>query len=531
MRAPLEVLSLYPPHRGNLASLVESRCHHDPERPFLWYEGRSTSWGAFREEVSAAASMLLDRGVGPGDRVAVMAPNSDEYIVLFFALAQAGAILVPINPDFGVEEAGYVLQHAGVSAVFGSPAALSIAREACGAANLEAWYATLGGEIEGAPGFRALVAAAPKRKLNESPPDAVCLILYTSGTTGFPKGVMHTQRNFALAGEGFVERMHLQPEDRLLCVLPLFHINALFYSLGGTVAAGASLALTPRFSASRFWETAAAVGATEVNIIAAVGNILARRPRSEFVAEHRIAKVYGAPISAEIYATFRNEFGVETLIEGYGMTEIPGACNLPFEGPPRIGSMGQAARHPDPSLSFAELRVVDEAGRDLPDGETGELWVRTPIVMKGYFRDPDQSAAAFHAGWFKTGDLVKRDAHGFYFFVARHKDSIRKRGENIAGAELDRVIGLHPAVATAAAIAVPDELGEDEILVAVLREPGASIDADEVARWCDEHLAPIKKPRYVVFVESLPQTPTHRVAKFKLKNDPTLLARAIDLQR
>ena len=139
MRAPLEVLSLYPPHRGDLASLVESRCHHDPERPFLWYEGRSTSWGAFREEVSAAASMLLDRGVGPGDRVAVMAPNSDEYIVLFFALAQAGAILVPINPDFGVEEAGYVLQHAGVSAVFGSPAALSIAREACGAANLEAW--------------------------------------------------------------------------------------------------------------------------------------------------------------------------------------------------------------------------------------------------------------------------------------------------------------------------------------------------------------------------------------------------------
>jgi crotonobetaine/carnitine-CoA ligase len=343
--------------------------------------------------------------------------------------------------------------------------------------------------------------------------------------------VMHSQRNFVMAGEGFVERMYLQPEDRLLCILPLFHINALFYSLGGTVAAGASIVLAPRFSASGFWPLAAQSGATEVNIIAAVGNILARRPRSEFVHGHRLSKVYGAPIPPEAAEVLRSELGVTTLIDGYGMTEIPGACNVPFLGPHKIGSLGKPALHPDRRISFAELKVVDEGGRDVPDGEVGELLVRTPIVMKGYYRDVEQTTAAFRDGWFLTGDLVRRDPDGFYHFVARKKDIIRRRGENIAGAELDRVLGQHPGVAEAAAVAVPSDLGDDEILVAVVAKTGARLTASDIAEWCAEHLAPSKIPRYVVFVDSLPHTPTHRVAKFPLKNDPTLLARAVDLQR
>jgi crotonobetaine/carnitine-CoA ligase len=172
---------------------------------------------------------------------------------------------------------------------------------------------------------------------------------------------------------------------------------------------------------------------------------------------------------------------------------------------------------------------VDEEGRDVADGEPGELIVRTPIVMQGYYRDPEQTAAAFRDGWFLTGDLVRRDPDGFYYFVARKKDIIRRKGENIAGAELDRVVGMHPGVAEAAAIPVPAELGEDEILIAVVRKAGADVTAGEIGRWCGEHLAPVKVPRYVVFVESLPHTPTHRVAKFPLRLDPTLLARAVDL--
>jgi crotonobetaine/carnitine-CoA ligase len=244
-----------------------------------------------------------------------------------------------------------------------------------------------------------------------------------------------------------------------------------------------------------------------------------------------LQKIYGAPFTAEVYRVFQEEFGVPTLIEGYGMSEIPGVLNNPFPGPHKIGAMGKPSRHPDQRLAFAEMKVVDDGGRDLPDGATGELAVRTPIVMLGYYRDPEQTAAAFRAGWFLTGDLGYRDGDGYFWFVARKKDIIRKRGENISGAELDRVIGGHPGVLEAAAIPVPSELGEDDILVAVVPRPGATIAAEEIAAWCRERLAPIKVPRYVAFVEALPKTPTHRVEKYKLRSDRTLREQAVDLGR
>jgi crotonobetaine/carnitine-CoA ligase len=263
-------------------------------------------------------------------------------------------------------------------------------------------------------------------------------------------------------------------------------------------------------------------------MLAAVGNILARRPRTEFVP-HGLRKVYGSPVSAMIEKTFREEFGVPLVIEGYGMSEIPGACNNLIAGENRIGSMGVAALHPDHSMKFAQLRVVDDEGRDVPDGETGELAVKTPIIMQGYFRDPQQTTAAFRDGWFLTGDLARRDRDGYFWFVSRKKDIIRRRGENVSGAELDRVIGEHPSVVEAAAIAVPSELGEDDILVAVVEKPGASVTPSEIAEWCRSRLAPSKQPRFVAIVPSLPHTPSHRVAKFRLKDDPQIRARAVEV--
>lgn len=192
--------------------------------------------------------------------------------------------------------------------------------------------------------------------------------------------------------------------------------------------------------------------------------------------------------------------------------------------------MGPIGRHPDPQRPWAQCRVVDEDGNDVPEGGTGELLVKTPIIMQGYYRDPEQTKNAFRDGWFMTGDLVRRDADGYFFFVSRKKDIIRRRGENIAGAELDRVIGAHPAVHEAAAIPVPAELGEDEILVAVVLKPGHSATAEDIAQWCRERLAPMKVPRYVLFTERLPHTPTHKVAKAVLRKDTTLRTRAVDLQ-
>jgi carnitine-CoA ligase len=314
-----------------------------------------------------------------------------------------------------------------------------------------------------------------------------------------------------------------------MIVLPMYHMNALFYSVAGTLAAGASMAIVPKFSASTFWRTAADTGATEVNIIEAIGTILKARPRSEFRRDHRIRVVYG--VRENVADTFRDEFGIHHLVGGYGMTEIPGVTCTPYEGHRKPGTMGPVAQHPDPARAWAECRVVDDAGRDVGVDEVGELWVKTPIVMLGYFRDPEQTAAAYRDGWFMTGDLVRRDADGYFFFVSRKKDIIRRRGENIAGAELDRVIGAHPDVYEVAVVAVPSELGEDEILAAVVPKPGRPLRGEDIATWCRERLAPTKVPRFVLVLDELPHTPTHKVAKVALRSDPTLRARAIDLEK
>jgi crotonobetaine/carnitine-CoA ligase len=529
MKKPLEILRLYPAHDYTLWGALQSRMARDPQRPFMLFQGRAWSWREFAAAVDATARFLVARGIKAGDRVAVMARNCDGHLLLLFGLARIGAIMVPVNPEFGVEEARYVLHHAEVSAVAAGSDTLDVARAACAGLGTAPWFVLLDAGRCEEPRLEELIRQAPQLVLPEDvSADATCLIVYTSGTTGFPKGAMHSQRSFILGGEAFVQRIYLQDDDRVMIVLPLFHINALFYSVAGTLAAGCSMVIVPKFSASSFWQTAVETGATEVNVIEAIGTILMNRPRSEFRPQHRIRRLYGA--RQNFMETFRTEFGIPHLISGYGMTEIPGVTCIPFEGPYKPGSMGPVGRHPDPDRPWAECRVVDDEGRDVPAGEVGELVVRTPIVMQGYFRDPEQTKAAFRDGWFLTGDLVRRDEDGYYYFVSRKKDIIRRRGENIAGAELDRVIGAHPAVHEAAAIPVASELGEDEILVAIVTKPGQCLTAQEIAQWCRERLAPMKVPRYVLFVDELPHTPTHKVAKAELRKDPTLVERAVDLE-
>jgi crotonobetaine/carnitine-CoA ligase len=389
------------------------------------------------------------------------------------------------------------------------------------------WLASLDGIDAATPVFTDLVAAGRGQPIPDAgKADDPVIIIFTSGSTGFPKAVLHSQRNFLTAGEAFISRVRLQETDRLLIVLPMYHINAMFYSVAGTLAAGASMAIVPKFSASRFWETAVDSGATEANVIEAMGAILKERPRSEFRPEHRIRAMYG--VRPWLIETFDKEFHVPTCVGGYGMSEIPGVISTPLDRPNAPGSMGVVGSHPDPARPWAECRVVDDEGRDLGDDQTGELLVRTPIVMKGYFRDPEQTETAFVDGWFRTGDLVRRDKNGFYTFVSRKKDIIRRRGENISGAEIDRVIMEHPAVEQVAAIAVPAALGEDDILVAVVKRKAAELEALEIADWCAERLAPMKVPRYVAFLDRLPLTPTAKINKNALREDKALVTQATD---
>ena len=541
MLEPAQVIASYPPHRGTLNSMLTSRASVAPEREFLIFTDQSLSYAQALRNVEQTAAMFSARGVERGQRIGVMSANHPSTVLAFFALARLGAVMVPVNPEFRAAEARYVLGHAQVSGVICSPEALQTVREAVNGLRPDPWLIvnavrvveppSAASETPECPVFDREVESATGPAPHETEqPDQPCVFIYTSGTTGFPKGVMHSQRNVLLAGEGFVQRMHLQPSDRLMCILPMFHINALFYSLAGALAAGATLVLMPRFSASRFWHDVQHYRVTEANTLAAVTGILMRRPREEYVSGHSLRKIYGAPFSAETHRVFRAEFEVPTLVEGYGMSEIPGALNNPFLGPHKVGSMGRPSLHPDPGVQLTELRVVDDTGHGLPDGQTGELVVKTPMLMQGYFRDPEQTEAAFRDGWFLTGDLAWRDAEGYFWFVARKKDIIRRRGENISGAEIDRILELHPDVVQAAAIPVPNELGEDDILAALTVRPGATLTERAVADWVGERLAAHKVPRYVVFVDALPQTPTHRIAKFKLRADASLRRRAVDLE-
>ncbi|MBB5696393.1 class I adenylate-forming enzyme family protein [Muricoccus pecuniae] len=527
LTAPLQVIARFRDHDFTLHDFLRARVEAQPDGTALEFEGRAWSYGQLDGLVARWAGWLAAKGVAAGDTLAVMAQNDPNTVALLFAAARLGAILVPVNPDYGVPEARYVLDHAQVRGVVVSPDRQPVAEEALeavpNAQGSPAWVAPLGAALE------AEIAAAAPWTAGRGDADDCCLIIYTSGTTGFPKGAMHGQRGFVLTAEAFVERLWLQPDERVMCVMPMFHVNALMYSVGGGLACGGTIVLVRRFSASGFWRTVAETRSTEVNLVAAAGSILVQRPRSEFVPGHGLAKMFVAPQTRAMVDSLRDELEVPLLIECYGMTEIPGVISNPFAGPHILGTMGVLCRHPDPRIERPRARIVDEDGQDVPPGTTGELLVRTPTVMQGYYRDPGQTEAAFQNGWFRTGDLVRLGEDGFYRFVARKKDIIRRRGENVASAEVERTIAECAGVADVAVIGVPSPLGEEDILAAVVPAPGAPHDAAAIIAWTRARLSAPKVPRYVAFVDAIPLTPTHKPAKHRLREDPTLMQRAIDM--
>lgn len=550
MKTPLEVLNTYRPHNGTLQDAFTSRCAAKLNAPFIVQERRSWSWVEFEQDYKKLAQALQLKGVAYGMRVAIMGRNDAAHVLTLFALSYLGAIMVPVNPDFGEREAQYVFKHADICGVIADSAAMPVVQAVLNTVstdqtrNAKPWILYFEAPIhdasrENAPleasdtSLYGLIASAsaPQQPSKAKATDT-CIIIYTSGTTGFPKGVMHSQFNLITAGEANVERLHLQPTDRMLIILPFFHVNAIFYSLSGVLASGACMILIPRFSASHFWQIAADHKATVVNVIEAIGTILCARDRSEYRPDHTLRAVYGVRKGAA--PTFRQEFRIQQLFSGFGMTEIPGVTCNPWEGPDKPGSMGLPGKHPDPTRPWATCRLVDDEGVDVVSDDAGnavgELWVNTPIVMQGYFRDPEQTRLAFHEGWLKTGDLVRRDADGYYYHLSRKKDIIRRRGENIAAAELEMVIAELPGIYQVAALGVPSELGEDDILIAAVKKTGASLTEQEVVDWCRKKLTAVKVPRFVSFLEALPLTPTHKILKAALRADSKVRALAIDFQ-
>jgi crotonobetaine/carnitine-CoA ligase len=325
---------------------------------------------------------------------------------------------------------------------------------------------------------------------------------------------MQTHRAYVMAGEGFPYWMELTAADRLMTSLPLFHINAPAYSVMGSLASGAGLILLPRFSASGFLDSARRHGATEFNAIGAMLEILMRQPPRPDDADTPLRRCYTGPAPArERQEEMERRFGLRIVV-GYAMSESPYGLIWPHGTRP-FGTLGAPRQHPRLGV-VNEVRVVDDDGRDLGPGETGELLLRNPVVTPGYWGMPEETASAITDGWLHTGDLVTEDDAGTFTFVARKKEVLRRRGENLSPAEVEEVLAEHPAVLECAVVGVPSELSEEEVKAFVVAAPGASPDFAELRAFAAARLAAFKVPRYWQLIGELPHTPTARVAKHRL---------------
>jgi crotonobetaine/carnitine-CoA ligase len=490
-----------------IREFFEAAVARGPQRALLLFEDRQYSYADVDAASSRVANGLRRRGIEAGDRIALMLPNCPEFLLAWLALAKLGAIAVPMNPAYKAPEAAAVLRHSGARlalAVNEQADLLVCVRDEC--PDLETLV----------PPAALLDGESDQLERTVVGDDDVAVFIYTSGTTGAPKAVMQTHRTYVLTGEAFPWWAGLTTEDRLMTPLPLFHINAQAYSWMGTLGAGASLVLLPRFSASRFWDQAREYGATEVNTIGAVTSILTKQDRRPDDADNPIKLVYTAlALNEQQHVEFERRFGVEMIV-GYGLSESTFGSITPRGGGFPYGSMGRPRQHP--SLGqINEAKVVDEAGQTVAPGEVGELLLRNPAVMKGYYHDPERTAEALADGWLHTGDAVRMDADGWLYFVDRRKDVIRRRGENLSSAEVEAVIMAHPAVLECAVIPVPSELGEDDVKAFVAPKPGQSLSGDDVVAWCRDRLADFKVPSIVELRSGLPKTATERIAKHLLK--------------
>jgi crotonobetaine/carnitine-CoA ligase len=345
-------------------------------------------------------------------------------------------------------------------------------------------------------------------------PDDVAVLIPTSGTTGRSKLVMQTHRAYALAGEGFPYWMELSDTDRLMTSLPLFHINAPAYSVMGSVACGAGLVLLPKFSASGFLDSARRHGATEFNAIGAMLEILMRQPERPDDADTPLRLCYTGPSPArEWQEAFERRFGLRVVC-GYAMSESPYGL-IWRHGTRPFGTLGSVRQHPTLG-TINEARVVDDDGTACAAGETGELLLRNPTLTPGYWGMPDETTAAFVDGWLRTGDLVTVNADETYTFVARRKEVLRRRGQNLSPTEVEEAIQSHPDVLEVAVVGVPSELTEDEVKAFVVPAPGRAVDFVELRQWAGQRLSAFKVPRYWEVIDVLPRTPTARVAKHRL---------------
>jgi crotonobetaine/carnitine-CoA ligase len=504
-----------------LRGILEYRARSVPDSPFVFFDdldrGLSChTYAEFDRSVNRVAHMLQSLGVGPGDKINLHLGNCVEFLLLWFAAAKIGAVIMPTNVAASADELEFLIDHSECRLIFTQAAHLEVTREVQRRCDRVEDIIVCGdGPGSDAASFDAHVSSQP-----ESPPDGRCEpgdevgILYTSGTTSRPKGVLVTNANYIYAGETVAKATCLAPEDRHLVVMPLFHGNAQYYSTMSTLVTGASMVLSSRFSASRFFDQAIRHGCTVSSLFSAPMRMLLAQPRRAELSENRLrAVLFAQCLTEDQLDEWQERFGAP-LLQLWGMTETMGPPLMnPIHFRRNNMSMGL------PVMGY-RVRLVDEQGDTVPRGEVGQIVVAGEpgrTLMKGYFKNPRATEETIRNGWLWSGDNAREDEGGYFHFVDRAKDMIKRSGENVAASEVEAVILTHPKVFDCAVIGVPDPIRDEAIVAVVVTVEGETVDGETLIEWCRQRLASFRVPERIEFRRELPRTSVGKIQKHLLR--------------
>jgi crotonobetaine/carnitine-CoA ligase len=492
------------------------------------FEQRSFTYAETLGAAEGIAAALLEGGCEPGDRAVIMAPNCADYVLAWFGVALAGMAEVPLNTAYEGTFLEHQVRTTQPRVVIADAALVSRFLEPSDAyASIERFYVLAGDGREealaaiaaagfaGEP-FDALLADGPGADLPEVDYRDLAAIFFTSGTTGLSKGVMMSHSHLAFFADQGRFLLRVTDGDVYMSVGPLFHGNAQFLAAYPALLAGGRFVLQQRFSATRWLDQVRESGATVTNLVGVMTDFVFKQsPRPED-SDNRLRAVYAVPTPTALVAPFRERFGVEAFLESFGSTEASLPIMTPYGEERPAGAAGLLLS------DWFDVRIVDpETDEELPAGEVGELLVRSHVpwtMLSGYYGMPDRTAEALRNQWFHTGDGVRRDGEGWFYFTDRLKDAMRRRGENISSYEIEQALLAHDAIGDCAAVGVPaPEGGEDEVAIFVVAQDGATIDEPEIRSWCERKLPAFARPDIIVISDALPYTPSGKVRKVELR--------------
>ena len=491
----------------NLAFNLINTAQEHPARPALRLEQELLRYAELDDATARLAGVLRQRGIEPGDRVGIMLPNVPEFAIVYYGVLRAGGVVVPMNVLLKQREVAFYLGDPAAKLVFAWHQFADAAQQGAAEAGAECVL------VEPEAFRRLLESADPASAVSDRAADDTAVILYTSGTTGKPKGAELTHSNLAINADVMKQVFSIGPEDIVFGALPLFHAFGQTCALNTAVSAGAELVLLARFDAGRALEAMERYGVTVFEGVPTMYSALLHHPERERfdVSALRLCVSGGAALPVEVLRSFEEAFGC-VILEGYGLSETSPVASFNHPGRERKpGSIGTP-------IEGVEMKLVDLHRRGSQLGEPGEIAIRGHNVMKGYWNRPDASAEAIDPdGWFYSGDIARVDEDGFFFIVDRKKELIIRGGYNVYPREIEEVLYEHPAVREAAVIGIPHpDLGE-EVGAAVALKSGEQVTEAELRDYVKSNVAAYKYPRQVWFVDELPKGPTGKILKREIK--------------